>query len=277
MTLRCWYALMPALGLALMSGCYEYRVKYDGWETFRSQIGADRPHDVAKRSTTASGAVPTSVRKGWAILVASFDGSSRYQKASALIRRLTNRYAVTDLWLEEQGGTTRVYRGRYDTLTDLEAQQALLQTRAIDEDGEKPYENVEMVALGGDETQRVSGSADLRAFSGQGFFSLQIGFYDDVYGPDFRDAAEQAAKALREEGHRAFYYHGPNRSMLTLDLFTDADFEQDGPVQVYGPRILSLQERFPNNLANGRTMMQTIGEGDKVEKRAQPSFVVKVR
>lgn len=274
MTLRCWCNLalvVTALGLA---GCYEYRVKYDGWETFRSQIGGDKAGEVNKQNSP--GAAPADTQKGWAILVETFEGGNRFRRASDLIRRLTNRYAVTELWLQDDAGKTKVYRGRYDTLTDLDAQKTLMQMRALDDDGTKPYENVELVSLGGAETNRPTGSADLRAHSGQGFYTLQIGFYDEEYGPDFRDAAEQAAAALRMENHRAFYYHGPNRSMVTIDLFTDADFDQDGPVRVYGVRMLSLQEKFPNNLANGRTIVEKVGDGKKTEKRAQESFIVKV-
>ena len=259
----------------LISGCYEYRVKYDGWETFRSQIGGDKPGDPNTNAKSA-GAAPVDTRSGWAILVETFEGASRFRRASELVRRLTNRYAVTELWIQEDQGKTKVYRGRYDTLTDLDAQKTLMQMRALDDDGTKPYENVELVSLGGDETVRTAGSSDLRAHSGQGFYTLQIGFYDDEYGPDFRDAAEQAAAALRMENHRAFYYHGPNRSMVTIELFTEADFDQDGPVRVYGARMLALQEKFPNNLGNGRTVVEKIDDGKKSEKRAQQSFIVKV-
>lgn len=264
-------SLFMVLGLA---GCYEYRVKYDGWETFRNQVGADPAGGAVKKDPSA-GAQPAAARGGWAILVETFDGASRYRKATDLVRRLSNRHAVTDLWIEEKDGKTKVFRGRYESLTDLEGQKVLLQTRAIEDDGEKPYEDVELVSLSDDRAQRTAGSSDLRVHSGQGFYTLQFGFYDDSYGPDFRDAAEQAIAALRAEGHRVFYYHGPNRSLLTADLFTEADFEQDGPVRVYGARMLALQERFPYNLANGRTILENIGEGPKKEKREQPSFIVK--
>jgi len=257
-------------------GCYEYRVKYDGWETFRSQIGGDKPGAVAKNSDGSNSAAISEQRGGWAIQVESFEGGNRFRRASDLIRNLTNRNAVTDLWFQDHEGKTTVYRGRYETLTDLDAQKALMQTRAIEEDGSKPYENVELISLGGASGGQPTGSADLRNHRGQGYYTLQIGFYDPEFGPDFRDAAEKAVATLRQEGHKAYYYHGPNRSMMTIDLFSDADFDQDGPVRVYGPRMLAIQEKFPNNLSNGLTLVETVSDGAKSEKRAQPSFVVKV-
>jgi len=115
-------------------GCYEYRVKYDGWETFRSQIGGDKPGAVAKNSDGSNSAAISEQRGGWAIQVESFEGGNRFRRASDLIRNLTNRNAVTDLWFQDHEGKTTVYRGRYETLTDLDAQKALMQTRAIEED-----------------------------------------------------------------------------------------------------------------------------------------------
>lgn len=260
--------------VSVIGGCYEYRVKHDGWETFRSQIGGDPPGGPVSKKRN-DGTAPAGTNSGWAILVETFEGGTRFRRASDLIRRLTNRYAVSELWLQDNEGKTKVYRGRYESLTDLEAQRALMQTRSIEEDGERPYEKVELVSLGGDGT-RAATSHDLRTYSGQGFYTLQIGFYDEEYGPDFRDAAEAFAAEMRREGHRAFYYHGPSRSMVTVDLFTDADFDQDGPVRVYGSRMLGLQETFKFNLGNGRTIIETISDGKKTQKREQPSFVVKV-
>ncbi len=275
MPLRGHLACLLLTAFAAMAGCYEYRVKYDGWETFRSQIGADKPGGNSTKDPLASGAIPANPRAGWAIQLESFEGASRFRRASDLIRRLTHRNAVTDLWFQDHEGKTTVYRGRYDHLTDLEAQKALMQTRAIEDEGARPFENVQLISLGGEQSQPL-GSADLRSHAGQGFYTLQIMFYDPDYGPDYRDAAEQAAATLRMDGNKAFYYHGPNRSMVTIELFTDADFDQDGPVRIYGPRMLAAQEKFPNNLANGLTMLETISDGRKAEKRPQPSFVVRV-
>ncbi len=265
--------LVALIGLA---GCYEQRIKHDGWETFRSQLGADPPGGAPQKADrTRDVSADIAAKTGWAILIETFEGNTRYRKAGELIRKLTNRNAVTDLWLQENDGRTKVYRGRYDSLTDLEAQKALLQTRAIEDNGERPYENVELVSLG-DGNRAVATSGDLRAYTGQGFYTLQIGFYDADFGPDFRDAAEQAATVIRNEGYRAFYYHGPNRSLVTVELFTDADFDQDGPVRVYGARMLALQDKYKFNLCNGNSILESFRDGKKTEKREQPSFIVRV-
>lgn len=112
---------------------------------------------------------------------------------------------------------------------------------------------------------------DLRTHTGM--YTLQIGFYDQDYGPDFRQAAEQAVSALRLQGEEAYYYHGPHRSMVTLGLFTDAHFVQRGPVSAYGPEIEAIQKKYPYNLANGRTLVQKI-DGQDIGQ--QESFLVRV-
>lgn len=263
-------ALMVAV--AALAGCYEYRVKYDGWETVRAQLG-DRPntHNDPDRFPDR-----TDAAEGFAVLITTFEGASRYHSASAAMRRLVRSHRIGDAWMREVSGKVHVYRGRYPRQTDLDAQQSLTQVRAIEEDGLKPYADAQLVSLGQSATvARPQDDLDLQRHSGQGYYTLQVAFYDEAYGPDFRDAAEQYARDLRGRNQRAFYFHGPNRSMVTIELFTDADFEQAGAVRDYGPRILELQEKFPNNLGNGRTVIESYREGKKTEKRNQPSFLVR--
>ena len=112
---------------------------------------------------------------------------------------------------------------------------------------------------------------DLRPYSGMQ--SLQIGYFDEQYGPDFRKTAEQVARSLRARGEEAYFYHGHFLSMVTIGLFTDADWVQKGQVSVYGPRILAVQERFPYNVGNSREALE---EGSDAVEGAQESFLVRV-
>jgi len=108
-----------------------------------------------------------------------------------------------------------------------------------------------------------------------GMYSLQIAVYDKDYGPNFRDAAEQAARTLRKQGQEAYYYHGPNRSMVTLGLFDyDTAFDSvPGRQDTYSQRVRALQEKYPHNLLNGRTIIEkSPGKPDSI----QPSFLVRV-
>ena len=84
-----------------------------------------------------------------------------------------------------------------------------------------------------------------------------------------------AAAALREDGDRAFYYHGPHRSMVTVGLFTfDDDFIQEGKQRAYGPGIEELREKYPYNLVNGITVIQRNKDGETIGE--QQSLIVRV-
>lgn len=109
-------------------------------------------------------------------------------------------------------------------------------------------------------------------------YSLQIMYYDPAFGPDFRKAAEEAVRVLREDGIEAYYYHGPHRSLVTVGLFSQEDFEQAPTpagflVEVPGPRIRQLQQQFPYSGANGRQLIQKFPDGSS---EPLPSFLVRV-
>lgn len=259
-------ALLPA-------GCLESRVVYDGWGTFAEQFGDPPPPPDNDDGGTSLLSGKQAELSGFAIKLQSFDGADRYRRANEMMRRLA-RQGIGGLWLRETGEGVTVYRGRFETRTDLDAQRQLLDTRDIELEGLKPYESVELVALsGGDEVQERD-PAELRAYAG--YYTLQIGYYDQEYGPDFRKAAETAVRELRSQGEQAYFYHGRYRSMVTVGLFTDEDFDRAGAVHVYGPRILELQRKYPYNLGNGRTIVETFREGKKVEQREQASSLVRV-
>jgi hypothetical protein len=92
-----------------------------------------------------------------------------------------------------------------------------------------------------------------------------------------------AAARLRADGDQAYFYHGPNRSLVTVGLFTEQDFgveQQPAPdggvlfIPTYGQRVRELQKKFSYNLGNGRTIIEKSGDKKLGE---QPSFLVRVR
>ena len=85
----------------------------------------------------------------------------------------------------------------------------------------------------------------------------------------FREYAEQAVRTLREEGHEAYYYHGPFRSIITIGVFTyDQAFVSAGNVDTYAPHIRDLQKVFPFNLGNGSTINQKENGKDIGEQKS---------
>lgn len=256
-----------------LGGCVEYRVTYDHWAQFGEKFG-DPKASVGDNPNAKDG---TAKQEGWTILMESFEGGNRFRRANDLVRRLIADQQLSNLWIQEAGGgKINVYMGRYTSFSDPKAKVDLERVRSISlgEGQVMPYIDVELVSLSGDGRGGNIDPMDLSGYSG--YYTLQIGFYDSDFGSAYRDAAERAAKTLREDGEQAFFYHGVHRSMITVGLFTDEDFERDGPVHIYGPRILALQEIYPNNLGNGREVIQTFRDEKKVEQRAQKSSLVRV-
>ena len=254
----------------MASGCtYEERVVNDGWASLRAMgTSPSKPTRPAASKTIQS-------TDKWSILIQSFDGSGHHEQAQQLVGQMRREAHLPDLWLQKRDNQTHIYRGLYANPTDPAARSDLRQTRMIKLAGKGSLASSQLVPLGAS-AQGAADALDLRQHPG--VYSLQIGYYDEDFGKNFRKAAEQAAHALREqddqESVEAYYYHGQHRSMVTIGLFTDADFEQQGVQRVYGRHIKALQGKYPFNLGNGRTIVQTVGGKSAGE---QSSFLVRVR
>lgn len=248
------------------SGCtYEERVVNDGWATLRAMgTSPSKPAAPAASKTTQT-------TDKWTILIKSLDGAGHYEQAQQLVQRMRSEAHLPDLWLQNRDNQTHIFRGLYANPNDPAARSDLRQTRMIKLADKLSLGSSQLMPLGA-AAQGAVDALDLRQHPG--VYSLQIGYYDETFGKDFRKAAEQSARALREQDDvEAYYYHGQHRSMVTIGLFTDEDFEQQGVQRVYGRHIKALQEKYPFNLGNGRTIIQTVG-GKKAGE--QTSFLVRV-
>lgn len=250
--------------LCLGGGCVYKRVVKDGWAQLRALSDSPSPSRARKKELAST----TPENDKWSILIEQYEGQTGKRQATRLINQLHNQTRLPDLWVHEAPSHTLVYRGLYDRPTDTRAISDLRQTRLVRLKNGQSFTSAKLIALG---SASETSALDLRQHSGM--YSLQIAYYDDAFGSKFRQAAEQAAQTLHADGNESFYYHGPHRSMITLGLFTNDDFVQKGVHQVYGPRIKALQEKFPYNLGNGRTIVEKV---NNQSLGAQPSFLVRV-
>lgn len=262
-------AMLTPLLLVLCSGCVEQRVVHDGW-AWLGESGWKSTAASGSTNASAEGTAPAT-RSGWSIQVASFTGRRRYDQARQLAAQVRQSAGFGDVWIEDQGNRTRVLVGRYRTPDDYAAAEDLNLLRMTQIDDQMPFAAAELVPLGGQSPDESASPYDLKQFVGM--YSLQIGFYDDAVGPEFRKAAERAVQLLREQGEQAYFYHGPHRSLICLGLFTDNDFTEVDGVRVYGDHIKQLQQKHPHNLANGYTQIEK-HDGQAVAE--QPSFLVRV-
>ncbi|MEM1355217.1 MAG: hypothetical protein AAGC44_03825 [Planctomycetota bacterium] len=210
--------------------------------------------------------------RGYAVELARFSGPDAAARAFDLSARLREQAGLAGLWTSDQSSQSIVYLGRFRDPRTTQAQNALQQARGTQLGGLKPFSRAQIVPLSGGEAATLPEN-DLRNHTGQ--YALQIGYYDLGFGADFRKAAEDRVDQLRDQGHSAYYYHGPNRSLITLGPFTyEQAFIRSGQVDVYTAQVLDLQRAFPYNLRNGQEPLEAF---TLEEQGIQPSFVVLVR
>lgn len=189
------------------------------------------------------------------------------QRASTLASMLGR----SDVAVRQSARGAAVLLGSYPSSDDAQAQSDLKYVRGLSIRGTTPFARAYFVPpeVKADEGSNPKQSlAGLRRERGPGkLYTLQIAVYESDDMNEARRAAEQAVTQLRNEGEAAYYHHGPNRSMVTVGVFTAQEFDPaDG---VYPPRLTELQRKYPNNLVNGRTA--TAGGG-----RTVPSVLVEV-
>lgn len=210
--------------------------------------------------------------RGYAVELTRFSGPDATARAFDLSARLREQAGLADLWTADRGGQSTVYLGRFRDPRSEQATAALKRVRAAVVDGIKPFDEADLVPLSGGDAASLPEN-DLRNHTGK--YALQIGYYDLAAGVNFRKVAEDKVEQLREQGHNAYYYHGPNRSLIAIGPFTyDQAFVRSGQVDIYTAQVLDAQRTFPHNLRNGLAPV----EGFTLEEQGiQPSFLVLVR
>ncbi len=218
--------------------------------------------EEGKSIFTGPGATPSD-SGSWCIVIEAFQGSSADADAAAGLAKLKAETTLSDAYLEKRGNNTLIAYGRYPDASSAQAKADLAKVRttqvSIDGTPQKPFASAFLAAPA--EIKGTLPEFDLnnaKKLSGDwALYTLQIGVYSREDNKpvtaeqlaEFRRTAEQAVIQLRREGEQAFYYHGPNRSMVTIGLFGAEDF--DATTKTEGPLLSQLRKRFPYNLQNG--------------------------
>ena len=268
-----WLLFLVCLSALLVGGCeMEQRVvKRTGWSAVFSPENEwyDGPE------TKASDSDPTHrYNKGYAIELGRYEGAEAYHGVHKMMQTARQDAGLGNLWYSTVGTETTVYMGRYKD-DGSEAKAALKRVRSAQINGEEPFEKAKIVKLDAAKRGEVLDERDLRTLKGKGLFTLQIGYYDKQYGPDYRRAAETAVDVLRDNGENAYYYHGPHRSMVLLNSWTYAEaFTLVGTTDRYSNAVRLAQEKYPHNVPNGRAFKAS---DDPEYVKTQHSFLVPIR
>lgn len=241
--------LLAACGPVMVSCTYE-RVVSDDMDAWRNI--ASKPQATDDPSTPNYG---SQSRDGWAIELSTFTGKNRQANARRLMTYLMKQPNLSDIWVYDQGNDTHVMQGHYTDPSSELVQEELHRIREMTFDDIKRFEKAQVQPYG-KTAMTADEPSDLTQFAGMPGYTLQVAFFDKAGGKEFREAAEIYCRQLREKKEQAYFYHGPNRSMVTIGLFNDSDWEGEGVSRHYGERIRELQKRFPHNLGNGSTIVE---------------------
>lgn len=209
-------------------------------------------------------AAATAAAAHWSIIIDAFREGDQDAQASVALAKVRSQAGLTSAYLEKRGPATVIAFGSYTTPDSKEARADLKRIREMEVTvagaRQKPFAGAFLAP-----PESIPGAnpeydlANARRLNGEwALYTLQIGVYssedpkkvpNEAERAEFRKTAEVAAAKLRREGEQAFYYHGPNRSMVTIGLFGVEDF--DPQTQFSSPALTMLRQRYPYNLHNG--------------------------
>lgn len=124
----------------------------------------------------------------------------------------------------------------------------------------------------------------------EGYWSVHVGAFENTR--DFharRSAAEQYCALLREEGHEAYFHHGPAISSVYVGVFPEdavVEVQRENPltgvlragIEIVDPQMKKAMETFPHSLHNGGTAYNIIRDprtNEVKERVPTPSFPVR--
>lgn len=223
----------------------------------------------------------------WSVLVATVP-TGRMDDAE---RMLTSVQAagLPEAYIAVRDKRPVISYGRYEDPADPDAQAGLRRVRQTTVGEVNPFGSAMLIPPVADRTASDGDEANLRTVR-QRFtrrdaaYTLQIGAYGrpDLSRPTeeelrlFRREAEQAVRQLRAQGETAFYYHGPNMSMVTIGVFSEDDHDGSTQPPIETIRLRQIRQKYPHNLLNGEGIMETVRTETGSVRRLQASRLVAI-
>ncbi len=208
------------------------------------------------RGETTPGAASAREPSGWGILLRHYPGAQAEARARADLERVGELVGRSDLRVSQQRSGAAILLGDYPSADDPRARADLEAVQAITAGGERtrPFARAFLappstIGAGGRPEYDLANVRSSRA-AVSAAYTLQVGVYQSDDRREAMEAAEEAVVALRAAGEEAFYFHAPARSLVTIGIFGDSEY--DPRSGAYSPRIAELQKRHPYNLVNGR-------------------------
>ena len=223
----------------------------------------------------------------WSIILTTVEQGGM-KRATEMLRIIQEQAGLAGAYIDRRNAGLVIAYGHYSDRADPQAVADLAKVKQIDLLGAKLFKGAILVPPSGDALRGTNASYDLRRvkerYGKNAVYTLQVGIYGrgDYQTPSpedlasFRKAAEEAASELRSQGVMAFYYHAPARSMVTVGVFSERDFDATTLPPTQSPQLRKMRERFPNNLLNGQGIKETVRTESGKVTRLQSSQLVAI-
>jgi len=217
----------------------------------------------------------------WTIVLATFGSKNHQQIAEKFRANLLQVSSMTGFLITSRSDRSIIHYGHYPTPDSPNAKSDLQRIHAITIDGRTPFArafpSIVQPSDQGSYPQFNLVSLWKQFPRASAIYSLQIGFYtfDNQQSETIaRQTAEKAVAQLRAAGEQAFYYHARTMSIVTVGIFFPQSVD---PVTGYAPEIRQLQKKYPDNLADGKQLIETERlPGGKSRRNIQSSFLINV-
>ncbi len=223
----------------------------------------------------------------WSIILVTLPNMQLAQQALVNVQ---SKHGLLSAYTKKRQGKAVIAYGRYEGPNDQRALIDLDRVREIQStNGTRPFAAAFLAppsseTLGGQNAEYNLRTVKSR-FGPKAIYTLQIGVYGTHGGEspsaseikEFRTTAERAVLELRDQGEQAFYYHAPLRSMVTIGVFGEQDFDGTTTPAIESMRLKELRKRYPHNYLNGQGIRETIrsSTGQRIT-RLQPSNLVSI-
>lgn len=251
----------------------------------------DEASDILAPITSGAAAGESESAAHWSIVLVAFTGPDQAGNAAKGVAKARTEGRLPGAYAEKRDKATVVAYGKYDGPDDPQGVADLERIRSMQIQGQKPFTGAMLVPP---DPSHLAGSLpelDLRNAKkllgkDKALYTLQVAIYgrgdrspatpDEI--AEYRKAAEEAAVILRRDGELAFYYHAAERSMVTVGVFGQDDYDPLNRPGIESPALMDARKRHPLNLLNGKGIRERIPvkEGTPEAFRMQPSMLVGV-
>ncbi len=249
---------------------------------------AGRPKSKQSSDPAAPRSEPKTTVRGpaWTILALEIQGPNGLRDAQRFAETLksTSGIRADDVFVREDTSSARLYYGAYawpeakkggrtPMPKQLHEDLALLKQLG-DPNGGRYFLRAMPVRM---PTANV-GNPDWALSNAKGLYTLQVGVFEPAGDfTEYKQAASEFCKLLRDQGYEAYYHHTDAASMVTVGSFgrdaiiqppNDKKSAKPGAVAipVYHPDIIAMQQKelLKYNLLNGGIQYVVKPDGTRV-------------